>query len=329
MKPSNNMKLRQAKRAKEDEFYTQRQDIDAEIRFYKKHFKNKVVYCNCDDPKVSEFFKYFYKQFDELGIKKLITTCYKSQDSNAYTKNRFKKSIYIEYTGIKKGFKLGNLEGDGDFRSDECVAMLKKADIVITNPPFSLFREYISQLIEHKKEFLIIGNMNALTYREIFALIKGNKLWLGNNSGSMQFKVPDYYPPRKSRFWIDENGQKWRSMGNTCWFTNMDIDKRHELLNPYKEYDKREHPHYDNYNAINVDKVKDIPKDWDGYMGVPITFLEKHNPDEFDVLGIMNTGEENEGIRLPNTEHGRPLVNGVEKYLRVIIKNRNPMKRRK
>ncbi len=282
--------LHSAKKAKEDEFYTQRRDIDAEMPHYKKHFKDKVVYCNCDDPEISEFFKYFCKQFKELGLKKLISTCYKNDSRDLFSRNDAEKSIHIAYTGDKKSAKIQGLKGDGDFRSKECIELLKTADIVVTNPPFSLFRPYLSQLIQYKKKFLIIGNMNAIQMKEIFPLIMAGKMWLGHNSGNMIFKVPDYYPPRKSRFWMDETGQKWRSMGNTCWFTNLDLKKRHINLDPYKTYNKKDYPKYDNYDAIEVSTVKDIPCDYDGVMGVPLTFLEKHNPDEFEILGCTQRG---------------------------------------
>lgn len=214
------------------------------------------------------------------------------------------------------------LEGDGDFRSEECIELLKQADIVVTNPPFSLFREYVDLLISYKKSFLIIGNQNAITYKEIFSLLKKDKIWLGYYAGDMEFQVPDYYEPRKTRFRIDENGIKWRSMGNICWFTNLDIEKRHEDLLLYEVYNEKKYPKYDNYNAINIDRVAQIPIDYNGYMGVPITFMHKYNPDQFELIGIMNTGEENKGIRHENTSHGRPIINGVEKYLRVLIRRK-------
>ena len=322
--------LNTAKKNKEDEFYTQLDDINKELQHYKKHFKNKIIYCNCDDPRISNFFKYFSLNFEHLELKKLITTCYKNQDWNLFSAEKSESAVYLEYEGDKNKNKVPdpeeigvhNLKGDGDFRSDESIELLKQADIVVTNPPFSLFREYVDQLIKYDKKFLIIGHQNAITYREIFKLLKEDKIWLGNYVGDMSFKVPETYEEKKTRFWIDETGQKWRSMGNTCWFTNLEIEKREEELILYKKFNKNDFPFYDNYDAINVDKVSDIPLDYDGFMGVPITFLHKHNKNQFEILGIMNTGEENKGIRLPNTPHGRPLVNGKEKYLRVLIRNR-------
>lgn len=185
--------------------------------------------------------------------------------------------------------ELTQLVGDGDFRSEECLDLLKEADIVVTNPPFSLFREYLTVLIEHQKDFLIIGNQNAITYKEIFPLLKENKMWLGNMAGDMAFTVPDYYEPRETRYWEDENGQKWRSLGNICWFTNLDIKKRHEDLILIKKYKPEEYPRYDNYEAINVDRIADIPYDYEGVMGVPITFMDKYNPAQFEILGISQT----------------------------------------
>jgi len=289
-----NQNLQDAKVAKEDEFYTQLSDIERELRHYKKHFKGKVVYCNCDDPWISGFFHYFSYNFEKLGLKKLITTCYKSQHADLFSQNDSEQAIYLEYEGDRDGNNVPDpdeigvkpLKGDGDFRSGEAIELLKRADIVVTNPPFSLFRQYVAQLMEYDKKFVIVGNQNAISYKEIFPLIKASKMWLGHHSGDMRFKVPDYYEPRATRFWIDEDGQKWRSLGNACWFTNLDISKRHEDLIPYKSYDPADYPSYDNYDAIEVAKVTDIPADYEGVMGVPLTFLDKHNPDQFEIVGI-------------------------------------------
>jgi len=294
-----NRSLHAASKAKEDEFYTQLEDISRELEHYKEHFRGKTVLCNCDDPRVSNFFKYFSYKFDELGLKKLITTCYKNQDMDLFSSGDSEKAIYLEYCGEKDGGKIPTVEqigvrelqGDGDFRSKECIDLLKEADIVVTNPPFSLFREYVAQLVEYDKKFIIIGNQNAITYKEIFRLLKENKMWLGYKNGDMSFQVPDYYEPRATRFWIDENNQKWRSLGNICWFTNLDIKKRHEDLDLYKTYSPAEYPKYENYDAINVDHTSDIPMDYDGVMGVPITFLDKYNPEQFEIeaLGIVGS----------------------------------------
>ncbi len=325
-----NKSLRKAKNTKEDEFYTQLSDIEKELKHYKKHFKDKVVYCNCDDPRVSNFFHFFSYNFEKLGLKRLIATCYKSKDLDLFSQNDTEQAIYLEYNGDKNGnfepdpeeIGIIELKGDGDFRSAESIELLKLADIVVTNPPFSLFREYVSQLIEYKKQFLIIGGQNALTYKEIFTLMKENKMWLGYNFGNMEFKVPDYYEPRKTRFWIDEEGQKWRSLGNICWFTNLDHSKRHEDIILYKNFTEEEYPSYDYYDAVNVNKVAEIPIDYKGIMGVPITFMDKYNPDQFEILGFMNTGEENKGIRYDNTPHGRPTINGKEIYFRILIRHK-------
>lgn len=283
-----------AKKVKEDEFYTQLGDIERELRHYKKHFKGKVVYCNCDDPRISNFFHYFSYNFEKLGLKSLIATCYKSQNADLFSQNDSEQAIYLEYEGDKDGNNVPDpeeigiepLKGDGDFRSAEAIELLERSDIVVTNPPFSLFREYVAQLMEYEKKFLIVGNQNAISYKEVFPLLKGGKMWLGHNNGDMKFKVPDYYEPRATRFWVDENGQKWRSMGNACWFTNLDISKRHDDLILYKKYDPVDYPSYDNYDAIAVAKTADIPVDYDGVMGVPLTFLDKHNPDQFEIVGI-------------------------------------------
>lgn len=292
-----NSNLSAAKLSKEDEFYTQLGDIEKEMRHYRKHFKDKVVYCNCDDPRISNFFHYFSHNFEKLGLKKLIATCYKNQSMDLFSQNDVEQAIYLEYEGDKDGdripgvdeIEIKQLQGDGDFRSAESITLLEQADIVVTNPPFSLFRPYVKQLIEHEKKFLIVGSQNAISYKEIFRLIKANKIWLGYNNGDMKFRVPDYYEPRATRFWVDEGGQKWRSLGNACWFTNMDISKRHEDLLLYKTYDPEKYPTYDNYEAIEVAKVVDIPMDYDGVMGVPLTFLDKYNPDQFEILGLSGT----------------------------------------
>lgn len=325
-----NKSLRKAKNTKEDEFYTQLYDIEKELKHYREHFKDKVVYCNCDDPRVSNFFHYFSYNFEKLELKKLIVTCYKNQERDLFSQNDSEEAIYLEYDGDKNGNNIPdpeeigiiNLKGDGDFRSQESIELLKQADIVVTNPPFSLFREYVNQLIEYDKKFLIIGGQNALTYKEIFTLMKENKMWLGYNFGNMEFKVPDYYEPRATRFWIDEEGQKWRSLGNICWFTNLDHSKRHEDIILYKTFSKEEYPKYDYYDAVNVNRVAEIPMDYKGIMGVPITFMDKYNPNQFEILGFMNTGEVNEGIRYKDSPHGRPTINGKEIYFRILIRNK-------
>ena len=311
--------FRDAKGAKQDEFYTQLVDIENELKHYKAHFKGKTVLCNCDDPRVSNFFHYFSYNFEQLGLKKLITTCYKNQNRDLFSQNDSERAIWLEYFGDKNNNRVPDpeeigihyLNGDGDFRSQECIELLKEADIVVTNPPFSLFREYVAQLMKYEKQFVILGNQNAITYKEIFPLLQNDKIWLGSSLSFAKFKVPDYYEERSSRFWIDETGQKWRSFGNICWFTNLDISKRHEELILYKQYNSEDYPKYDNYDAINVDKTSEIPMDYDGVMGVPITFLDKYNPDQFEI------------VKFRKGDDGKDLsVNGKCPYFRILIRRR-------
>lgn len=319
-----NKTLTLAKKAKNDEFYTQLGDIERELKHYKQHFKGKTVLCNCDDPRVSNFFKYFALNFGLLGLKRLIATCYKSKEINNFSQNNSKQAVYIVYEGDKNNnhivdseeIEVKPLKGDGDFRGKECVELLKQADIVVTNPPFSLFREYVAQLMEYGKKFVIIGNQNAITYKEIFPYLRNNEIWIGYGFGDMGFKVPDYFEPRATRFWIDDTGQKWRSFGNICWFTNLDIQKRHEDLILYKRYNPEEYPKYDNYDAINVNKVKEIPMDYDGVMGVPITFMDKYNPKQFEIVGIDRYVADN-----PNYGH-RFTISGKEIYARILIRRK-------
>lgn len=322
-----------AKAAKKDEFYTQLEDINNELRHYRDFFRGKTVLCNCDDPRVSNFFTYFAYNFEFLGLKKLITTCYKNQNMELFSQNNSEKAVYLVYEGDKNGNHIPDaeeigikpLKGDGDFRSKECIELLKEADVIVTNPPFSLFREYVAQLMDYDKKFLIIGNVNAITYKEIFPLIQENKLWMGYKYGDMAFRVPDYYESRETRFWQDENGQKWRSMGNICWFTNIDIKKRHEDLILYKTYKADEYPTYDNYDAINVNRTADIPFDYDGIMGVPVTFLDKYNPEQFEILGMSASAGYNPnivGIPFKGEKDARPLINGKNTYARIFIKRK-------
>lgn len=309
-----NTALRKANKAKKDEFYTQLTDIEKELKHYKNQFRGKVVYCNCDDPFESNFFKYFAANFNALGLKKLITTSYVKSPivggqlplfEVAGLKPKGKEPFKIEVNEVSDtdadgAVSLADVEwllkhnanaatplkGAGDFRSEECIELLKDADIVVTNPPFSLFREYVEQLMEYNKKFLILGSQNAITYKEIFKLIKENKLWLGyDNGGTKWFQVPDDYDIQtESRIKI-ENGVKYLSMGSILWFTNLDTIKRHEELTLYKKYTPEEYQKYDNYDAINIDKYSDIPYDYDGMMGVPVTFIDKYNPDQFEIIG--------------------------------------------
>lgn len=293
---SKRQSLGDAKAAKADEFYTQLSDIEKELKHYRRHFKGKVVYANCDDPRVSSFFHYFSYSFERLGLKKLIAACYKSQEVDLFSQNDSDQAIYLEYEGDRNNNRVPDpeeigikqLQGDGDFRSAETIELLKQADIVVTNPPFSLFREYVAQLIEYGKKFIIIGNMNAVTYKEIWPLIQDNKLWLGvtrTGTGQMWFRVKDDFPVKTGQR-VDENGVRYQTVGNSAWFTNLDISKRHEDLILYKSYNPADYPKYDNYDAIEVGQAVNIPLDYDGVMGVPITFLGKHNPDQFDIVGI-------------------------------------------
>lgn len=322
-----NKNLRKASKTKNDEFYTQLKDIEKELRHYKNHFKDKVVYCNADDPRISNFFHYFSYNFEHLGLKKLITTCYKNQEMDLFSMHDQESAIALIYEGEKDNGRVPTVEnigvielkGDGDFRSPEAIEFLKEADIVVTNPPFSLFREYVGQLIEYDKDFLIIGSLNAITYKETFQLIKDNRIWLGFNNGDMSFRVPDHYEPRETRFWVDEKGNKWRSMGNIGWYTNLDITKRHEELILYKQYDSNYYQKYNNYEIINVDKVAEIPIDYDGIMGVPITFIDKYNPDQFEILGIANSAR---WIGLECFT----IIDDRKVYNRILIKNKKVVK---
>ncbi len=324
-----------AKEKKSDEFYTQLTDIEKEMIHYKNHFREKTILCNCDDPRVSNFFKYFALNFNEFGLKKIISTCYKNQEIDLFSQNDCEKAVYIEYVGNPNDptstdfstIDVKNLKGDGDFRSTECVELLKQADIVITNPPFSLFREYIAQLIKYEKKFIILGNVNALSYKETFTLIKENKVWLGYSihSGDREFGVPDYYPLNAAGCRIDENGKKYIRVKGVRWFTNIDYSERHEDLVLYKTYNSKEFPKYDNYDAIEVSKTADIPMDFDGVMGVPITFLDKFNPDQFEILGMESSaGYDPNIVGIPRLREGdaRPSINGKTTYARIFIKRK-------
>lgn len=296
-----NKNLNKAKEAKKDEFYTQLEDINNELKHYREHFRGKTVLCNCDDPRVSNFFTYFAYNFEFLGLKKLITTCYKNQNVDLFSQGQCEKAVYLVYEGDKNGNHIPDaeeigvmpLKGDGDFRSPECIELLKEADIVVTNPPFSLFREYVAQLIEYDKKFLIIGHQNAISYKEIFPLIMQNKIWLGASihSGDRKFWVPDTYELRAAGCGIDETGKKYIRVKGVRWFTNLDYKERHEDIILYKPYTNKEYPTYLNYNAIEVRKTAEIPLDYEGLMGVPITFLDKYNPEQFEIIGIGNGGE--------------------------------------
>lgn len=287
-----NKNLNKAKTNKKDEFYTQLSDIERELKYYKQHFKDKVVYCNCDDPRVSNFFHFFSYNFEKLGLKKLIATCYKNQDMDLFSQNNSEQAIYLEYTGDKNGNNIPDpkeigikkLKGDGDFRSKECIELLKQADIVVTNPPFSLFREYVAQLIEYDKKFIIVGHQNAIKYKEIFPLIRDNKLWLGYGfKGGAGHFINEHYEDYAT---ATDRKEGMIRVSGVHWFTNLEINKRHEDLILYKKYTPEEYSKYENFDAINVDVTKDIPMDYEGFMGVPITFMDKYNPDQFEIIGV-------------------------------------------
>ena len=301
-----NKTLNAAKAAKNDEFYTQLSDIENELRHYKAHFHGKTVLCNCDDPRVSNFFKYFALNFEHLGLKRLITTCYKNQNVDLFSQYDCEQAVYLIYDGDKNGNHVPDaeeigihpLKGDGDFRSRECIELLKQADIVVTNPPFSLFLDYVAQLLKYDKQFIIIGNKNALNTKEIFPYIQSNKFWVGYTpmSRDLLFDVPkriaDYYVKN------EKEGSKYRIVDGkvygrspSIWFTNIDIQKRHEDIILYKHYTPDDYIHYENYDAIEVSKVEDIPDDYYGIMGVPISFLDKHNPEQFDIVGSNSSTE--------------------------------------
>lgn len=327
-----NQGLGKARAGKNDEFYTQLSDIESELRHYKAHFKDKVVLCNCDDPRVSNFTRYFILNFRALGLKKLITTCYKNQDTNLFSTGDSEKAVYMEYTGttaanaIPTPEEIGikELSGDGSFDSPECIELLKEADIVVTNPPFSLFKEYVALLIKHSKKFIIIGNVNALTYREIFPLIANNQMWLGASihSGDRKFNVPDDYPLEAAGCGIDTDGKRYIRVKGVRWFTNLDYKERHEDLILFRSYNPEDYPTFDNYDAINVDRTTDIPFDYDGVMGVPITFMDKYNPDQFKILGLAAGNIRGlAGIPSKIGKDG-PYIGGKLKYGRIFIKRK-------
>lgn len=354
-----NSNLNDSARNKQDEFYTQLSLVESELKHYRQHFKGKVVLCNCDDPYESNFFKYFAMNFNVLGLKKLISTCYASspvrgeefsyyvdrdgcfslvptENSSPVFMENTRKPYKVEITEVTDENRDGRidladveylmrnkknvmtlLEGDGDFRSPECVELLKEADIVVTNPPFSLFREYVALLMKYEKNFLIIGNLNNITYKEITPLISSEKIWTGFHSGHFWFKVPQSYEEKKTDFKIDENGQKWRRMGNICWYTNLDYDKRHEEMPLFRKYTPEEYPQYENYDGIEVSKTVDIPCDYFGAMGVPITFLTKHNPNQFEIIGI-DKDVTNDGGRFILKIDGKEKI----QYARLVIKRK-------
>ena len=336
-----NKNLNAALKAKKDEFYTQMDDISAELKHYRDHFRNKVVFCNCDDPYESNFFKFFALKFNSWGLKKLIATCY---DGSPVMGNELLLQFDTMESGPKKiAYKveitevddyngdgavnladvayllqnnknvLSRLQGNGDFRSPECMELLKQADIVCTNPPFSLFREYVAQLMKYEKKFLIIGNQNALKYKEIFPLIMQNKMWLGYG-----FKggAAHFYSIYEDVATAGDHREGMIRVSGVNWFTNLDHNKRHEHLDLWKQYNSDDFPHYDNFDAINVNKTSDIPCDYDGLMGVPITFMDKYCPDQFEIVGVLNHGCDSE------FDLAKPTLNGKDLYSRILIRRK-------
>jgi len=385
---SSNKNLHKASKAKKDEFYTQMADIEKELMHYKSQFRGKVVYLNCDDPYESNFFKYFASNFNALGLKKLIATSFlpspiiatqltlpgmeapekpspKSKSAAKGDKHAWKIEIsqvrdedadgafdlkdIAKLLIANKHNELSALKGNGDFRSDECIELLKQADIVVTNPPFSLFREYVAQLMGYKKKFLILGNVNAITYKECFKIIKDNKMWLGVSihSGDREFQVPDDYPLNAAGSRIDKDGKKYIRVKGVRWFTNFDYKERHQNFDLYKKYKPEEYPKYDNYNGINVDKTSEMPADYKGAMGVPITFLDKYNPEQFEIIG-QGRQDLCEGMSCMSKKfvedyyksggtgfyrEGNPLLGyynsdskAVIPYMRILIKNKKVKK---
>jgi hypothetical protein len=356
-----NKNLNAAKVAKKDEFYTQLTDIERELQHYWPHFRDKVVLCNCDDPYESNFFKYFALRFNQLGLKKLICTCYNGSPVQG-------NELALQFEGFdepkKPAYKVEitevrDMNGDGavdlsdvryllqndknvlsilrtgDFRDPECIELLKEADIVVTNPPFSLFREYIGKLMEYEKKFLIIGNMNAIHYKEVFPLIKENKIWTGFKSfggGMNMIQTPKGFDPTKTKSYsINERGQIIKNIMGVIWFTNLDISKRHDYLDLVCHYSPEEYPNYDNYDAIDVSKVQDIPFDYEGVMGVPDTILGQYNPDQFEIIGL-GCGDLGKQIGIKKNYRGRTDLaftkNGKSKcpYSRILIRNKHPQK---
>lgn len=321
-----NKLLQKAKKSKSDEFYTQLCDIESELQHYANCFVDKVVYCNCDDSQVSNFFRYFKDNFQRLGLRKLIASCFCDAEIDHSNANTIQSAYYCEYEGDNIPMKVVTFEGNGDFRSTECVELLQQADIVVTNPPFSLFREYVAQLIENDKKFVVVGHQNAITYKEIFPLIKDNKLWLGYGfKGGAGHFINEHYEDYAT---ATDHKEGMIRVSGVHWFTNLEINKRHEDLILYKNYTKEEYPKYDNYDAIEVSKTKDIPMDYDGVMGVPITFMDKYNPDQFEILGATESEGKgfSNGLWDETSKVAQPLINQNRVYKRIFIRNKKVQK---
>ena len=327
-----NTNLHRAKRSKDDEFYTTYETVESEIAHYVEQFKNKTVLCNCDNPFTSNFSKYFIKNFNVLGLKRLICTSFTASDSEQsnlleefnsnpskgyvldISKSDTKNNSFSDSLLTVDSVKL--LNGNGDFRSDECVKYLRESDIVVTNPPFSLFKEMVALIMKYHKKFLIIGNQNALTYKEIFPLIQNNIVWTGYQFGEMKFRVPQDSEPRSTRYWVDESGQKWRSLGNAMWLTNMDNERRHENLQLKLKFNPLIHQKYDNYNAIHIRNITEIPCDYSGIMGVPITIINRYTSEQFEIIGEANHGSDSK------YDIFKPILNGKEVFKRILIRNK-------
>ena len=330
-----NTNLHRAKRCKDDEFYTTYETIENELAHYAEQFKNKTVLCNCDNPFTSNFPKFFLQNFNVLGLKRLICTSFSPYASvqpslfESFNDNNSKGYI-LDISKISKSdftsetisdFLLSThcvkeLNGNGDFRSLECINYLKECDIVVTNPPFSLFKEMVSEIMKYNKKFLIIGNQNALTYKEIFPLIQNNLVWTGYQFGEMKFRVPQDSEPRSTRYWVDETGQKWRSLGNAMWLTNLDNERRHENLRLTQCFNPLIHQRYDNYNAIHVRNITEIPFDYTGIMGVPITIINRYNSEQFEIIGEANHGSDSQ------YDIFKPILDGKEVFKRILIRNK-------
>ena len=340
---------------RKDEFYTQYDDVAKEMLKHREQLKGKSVLCNCDDPFESAFFRFFALHFDKLGLARLSATCYAGspiagreyplvQVTGAYKAivNKLPDeplekpdgSLDLAALFAVSGNSLVHLVGDGDFRSDECEALLKEADLVATNPPFSLFREYLGQLGRHEKDFIILGNMNAATCKEVFPLFRDNKVWYGESirSGDRKFFVPDNYPLNAAGCGVDERGRRFIRVKGVRWFTNLDTRRRHERISLTRRYSHNEYPRYENYDAIDVGRTQNIPVDYDGVMGVPITFLDKYNPDQFEIVMLAN-GNARTNVspktladvgyrRHPEDRGGVGIINGRRVYARILIRRK-------
>lgn len=325
-----NSNLHCAKKEKNDEFYTTYETVEKELSHYKEQFQGKIVLCNCDDPYNSNFCNYFLDNFDIFGLKRLICTSYCNSHKNTIPtlfdndvkKRDTSRGLLLDVSSVEGRSRqdilsqVRELKGDGDFRSKECLAYLKICDIVVTNPPFSLFKEFIVEVLKHNKRFLAIGNQNALTYKEIFPLIQNNEVWTGYQFGEMKFRVPNDTEPRATRYWVDESGQKWRSLGNAMWLTNMDNDLRHQSLRLTEKFDPNLHRKYDNYDAIHIRNITEIPSDYRGIMAVPITIINRYNSEQFEIVGEANHGSDSK------YDIFKPILNGKEIYKRILIRNR-------